>query len=81
LIDDKSPEYTDVLARSEKAVISATQKGANQVHVYVPEKGELTKHEVDVKFKEQLTSALKNDKFLLHFQPIVSLHGDTDERY
>ena len=26
-------------------------------------------------------SELKNDRFLLHFQPIVSLHGDTDERY
>jgi len=81
LIDNKSPEYNDILARSEKAVTTAIQKGANQVFTYEPEKGELTRHEVDAKFKEQLTDALKNDKFLLHFQPIVSLHGDTDERY
>ena len=81
LIDKNSPEFNDILARSEKSVAAAQAKGANQVFTYTPEKGELTRHEVDIKFKEQLTDALKNDKFLLHFQPIVSLHGDTDERY
>lgn len=81
MIDNESPEYNDVLARTEKALETATKKGANQIHTYIPEKGELTKHEVDAKFKEQLTDALKNDRFLLHYQPIVSLHGDTDERY
>ncbi len=81
LIDSDSPEYNDILARSRNAVTSATQKGAGQIHTYVPQKGELTRQEVDAKFKEQLTSALKNDNFLLHYQPIVSLHGDTDERY
>ena len=81
LIDRDSPEYNDILARSKKAVTFATDKGANQIHTYIPDKGELTRQEVDVKFKEQLTDALKNDKFLLHYQPIVSLHGDTDERY
>ena len=81
LIDRDSPEYNDILARSKKAVTYATEKGANQIHIYIPDKGELTRQEVDVKFKEQLTDALKNDKFLLHYQPIVSLHGDTDERY
>ena len=81
LIDKDSPEYNDILARSEKAVAAAMKKGANQLFTYTPEKGELTRHEVDAKFKEQLTNALKNDKFVLHYQPIVSLHGDTDERY
>jgi len=81
LIDSDSPEYNDILARSEKAVAAAVDKGANQLFTYTPEKGELTRHEVDAKFKEQLTDALKNDKFVLHYQPIVSLHGDTDERY
>ena len=81
LIDNESPEYNDVLARTEKALASASKKGASQIYTYIPEKGELTKQEVDAKFKEQLTDALKKDKFILHYQPIVSLHGDTDERY
>jgi diguanylate cyclase (GGDEF)-like protein len=81
LIDSDSPEYNDILARLEKAVKTAKKQGANQIVTHIPDKGELTRHEVDTKFKEQLTNALKGDKFLLHYQPIVSLHGDTDERY
>ncbi|VAW55293.1 hypothetical protein MNBD_GAMMA05-2390 [hydrothermal vent metagenome] len=81
LIDSDSPEYNDILARLEKAATKAKKQGANQIITHIPDKGELTRHEVDTKFKEQLTDALKNDKFLLHYQPIVSLHGDTDERY
>jgi len=81
LIDSDSPEYNEVLVRSEKAVLSAQEKGVNQIITHIPQKGELTRHEVDAKFKEQLTNALKNDKFVLHYQPIISLHGDTEERY
>ena len=81
LIDSNSPEYNDILARSEKAVETAIENGTNQIFTYVPEEGELTRHEVDSKFKVQLTDALKNDKFIIHYQPIVSLHGDTNERY
>ena len=47
----------------------------------MPKAGELTRHETDDKFKKQITEALRFDKFELHFQPIVSLHGDTDHRY
>ena len=81
LIDSHSPEYNDILARSEKAIETAMANGSNQVFTYIPEKGELTRHEVDSKIKTQLTDALKNDKFIIHYQPIVSLHGDTEERY
>ncbi|PCI08158.1 MAG: two-component system response regulator [Gammaproteobacteria bacterium] len=81
LIDNDTPDYNDILARSEKAIASAIKKGANQIHTYTPGKGELTRNEVDAKYKDQFTDALKNDKFQLHYQPIVSLHGDTAERY
>jgi diguanylate cyclase (GGDEF)-like protein/PAS domain S-box-containing protein len=81
LIDKDSPDCNEVLARAEKAANEAVEQGNNKMSIFVPEKGELTRHEVDTKFKEQITHALKNDKFVLHFQPIVSLHGDTDERY
>ncbi len=81
LIGSDSPEYNDVLVRCEKAIHAAQLKGANQIVTYVPKKGELTRHEVDARFKDQLTEALKHDRFVLHYQPIISLHGDTEERY
>ena len=81
LIDKDSPECNEILSRAEKAIKEASEAGNNQIKLYIPPKGELTRQEVDAKFRDQLTEALKNDRFELHYQPIVSLHGDTDERY
>ena len=81
LIDKNSPETNEVLRRADKVSNEAAEAGTNQLKIYVPEEGELTRHEVDSRFKEQLTQSLKDDKFLLYYQPIISLHGDTDERY
>lgn len=81
LIDKNSPESNEVLARVEKASDEATANGSNQLNTYTPKEGELTRHEADSKFRGQLTDAIKNNKFVLYYQPIVSLHGDTDERY
>ncbi len=81
VIDKNSPETNEVLRRADKVSDEAAEAGTNQIKIYVPEEGELTRHEVDLRFKEQLTQALKDDKFILFYQPIISLHGDTDERY
>jgi len=81
LIDKSSPETNEVLRRTDKVSDEAAEAGTNQVKVYVPGEGELTRQEVDSHHKEQLTQALKDDKFVLFYQPIISLHGDTDERY
>ena len=81
LIDKNSPETNEVLRRADKVSNEAAEAGTNQIKVYVPEEGELTRHEIESRYKEQLTKALKNDNFTLFYQPIISLHGDTDERY
>jgi len=81
MINKSSPECNEVLARVEKASDEAASNGTNQISIYVPKEGELTRHEADAKFKSQLTEAIMKNKFVLHYQPIVSLHGDTDERY
>lgn len=81
VIDKNSPETNEVLRRADKVSNEAAQSGTNQIKIYVPEEGELTRHEVDSRFREKLTQALKDDQFTLFYQPIISLHGDTDERY
>ena len=81
LIDQNSPECNELLARVEKASDEAVSNGTNQTSIYIPKEGELTRHEADSKFKGQLTDAIMKNKFVLYYQPIISLHGDTDERY
>ena len=81
LIDKNSPERNELLARVEKAADEATASGTNQFNLYIPKEGEMTRHEADSKIKGQLTQAIVGNKFVLHYQPIISLHGDPDERY
>ena len=81
LIDKSSPETNEVIRRADKVSGEAAEAGTNQIKVYVPEEGELTRQEVDSRFREHLTQALQADQFILYYQPIISLHGDTDERY
>lgn len=81
LIDKASPGSNEILSRAEKAAQAAIEKGRNKLEIYVPKEGELTRHETDDRLRKEITDALRFDKFELHFQPIVSLHGDTDHRY
>ena len=81
LLDKDSPETNEVLRRADKASDEAAAAGTNQINVYVPAEGELTRHEIESRYRDQLTQALKEDKFTLFYQPIISLHGDTAERY
>jgi len=81
LVDSDTVEYNSILAGVENALHEAAAKGVNKFCMHEPEKGELSRQEVDKQFRIQLTDALKNDNFTLHFQPVVSLHGDTEERY
>lgn len=81
LLDVNTPDTGEILLRVERAVNEAGEKGPNTVVVYQPKEGELTQKEIDAKVVEELKLALKNNRFVLYYQPVISLHGDTDERY
>ncbi len=81
LIEQQSPESSEILLRAEKAAEESQKTSPNKVSVYVPKEGELTQKEVDSKVSSSLLAALKNDMFALYYQPVISLHGDVEERY
>lgn len=81
LIDQNAPDTNEILLRAERAIEEAKQNGTNQVVVYQPKAGELTQKEIDEQVIKDLKDAITNNRFVLHYQPIISLHGDTDERY
>ncbi|RDH84870.1 MAG: two-component system response regulator [endosymbiont of Galathealinum brachiosum] len=81
LLDKNTPDTGEILLRAERAVEEAGKQGPNTVIVYQPKEGELTQKEIDAKVVTDLKLALKNNRFILNFQPVISLHGDTDERY
>jgi len=81
VIDENTPDAAEALLRAERAVIEAEDKGPNQLVIYQPKQGELSQKEIDDKVVTDLKDALTKNRFVLYFQPVISLHGDTDERY
>ncbi len=81
LLDENTPETSEVLLRVERALSEAIEQGPNSIIIYQPKEGELTQKEIDANVVTDLKDALKNHRFILYFQPVISLHGDTDERY
>ena len=81
LIDENIPDSAEALLRAERALQQALEKGPNQLVVYQPKEGELSQKEIDAQVVRNLKDAITNNRFVLHYQPVISLHGDTDERY
>lgn len=81
LMDANAPDSSEILLRAERAIAEAESKGPNNIIVYQPKEGELTQKEIDAQIVADLKDALTSNRFVLYFQPVISLHGDTDERY
>lgn len=79
-IDESTPTANEVLSRAERALERALAKGQS-LRIYTPEPGEKTQKQVDQMWTQRLSNALKNNRFLLLYQPIVSLGSDDYERY
>jgi diguanylate cyclase (GGDEF)-like protein/PAS domain S-box-containing protein len=85
LIGADTKSAGEALANADIACHVAKNKGRNQTHVYEPSGDAKLAMNVDLGWSARLQEALKNDRFLLHYQPIVPLRGLdpaslTDER-
>ncbi len=81
IIDENAPDTDEILLRAERAIQESKTSGADSIVVYRPKEGELTQKEIDAQIVNDLKDAVTNNRFLLYFQPVISLHGDPDERY
>ncbi|MEM7293048.1 MAG: EAL domain-containing protein [Pseudomonadota bacterium] len=80
IVDESTTDPNEALSRAERALDKALQKG--QTHrIYQPKPGEQTQKQIDQAWTKKLSAALKNNRFSLLYQPIVSLGGDEMERY
>lgn len=81
LIDENAPDSNEILIRAERAIEEAEAEGPGQLRIYQPKEGELTQKEIDAQVVKDLKDALTSNRFVLYFQPVISLHGDTDQRF
>ncbi len=80
-IDENAPEINELVRRAEQALRSPGPASALPLHVYVPKTGEMSQRELDTLWRKRLSAALKDERLDMMFQPIVSLHGETRERF
>lgn len=71
-----------VLENADKACTQAQHAGGDQIARFqLAQNSEQEETESSEQWKKRLQKGLQEDKFLLHYQPIVSLHGQEQELY
>jgi len=81
-INENQSAAEKVLENADKACTQAQHAGGNQITRFqVTQQGVQDETESSEQWKKRLQKGLQDDKFLLHYQPIVSLHGEEQELY
>ncbi|KFI23777.1 GGDEF/EAL domain-containing response regulator [Nitrosococcus oceani] len=78
-IGESAPGGQQILERAHKACLKAQEAGGNRIERYRPVIEDLTDQEKIKQWEVQLREAMNKDGFCLFYQPIVSLHGETEE--
>jgi diguanylate cyclase (GGDEF)-like protein/PAS domain S-box-containing protein len=75
MIDAGTHSSGEVLANADIACHVAKNKGRNQTHLYRPDSDAKHAMNLDLGWSERLQQALRDDRFVLVYQPIVPLRG------
>jgi len=77
-IDAESGGLADVMSYADTACYSAKDMGRDQLQVYTRHAGEASRLHGEMHWVSRIRDALDEGRFVLHYQPIVSL-ADEDE--
>lgn len=80
-IGEKIASVSHVLAKADEGVQTALGVGGNRWEIFDPGAADRAEEEHVQAWVLRLRDALDNNGFLLHYQPVISLHGDTGAMY
>jgi len=74
-ITDRFSNLGDIFKAADSACYIAKERGRNLVHAYRPTDEYVAERASEVRWVSRLHTALENDLFTLHFQPIIPLNN------
>ena len=80
-INETTSSLHDCLARAEKGALAAEKSGGDQFSIFNPAIEELAEKEQNTVWANKIKVALKENKFHLLYQPVVSLRGEPGAHY
>ncbi len=80
-IGEKIASVPQVLGKASQGLQAASGDGGNRVHLFDPAARDRAEEERIQHWVQRIQAALKGNDFLLHFQPIIGLHGNEVEHY
>lgn len=78
-LDARTLSPSEAMAQADIACHQAKNSGRNQTHLYAAESGERAAMDRDLGWSVRLEEALRLDRFVLVYQPIVPLAGIFDD--
>ncbi|GAB3333988.1 EAL domain-containing response regulator [Marilutibacter aestuarii] len=80
-IGQRIANVSAVLGKASTGVQSAIGVGGNRVELFDPGAADRAEEERVEAWVARIRDAIDNDRFLMHYQPLVGLHGAPDEIY
>jgi diguanylate cyclase (GGDEF)-like protein len=80
-IGEKIASVTQVLAKASQGVQSSVAVGGNRAEIFDPGAVDRAEEERVRAWVERIRAAVDGDGFVLHYQPVISLHGEPGETY
>ena len=80
-IGEKIASVSQVLAKATQGVESSSGVGGNRFEIFDPAAVDRAEEEHVRAWVARLRDALDNQRFVLHYQPIINLQGDTGATY
>lgn len=81
LFSDANKEAQEIITRAEKAHGQALKESNSHCKLYSPDAGEMAEREMLAMWDKRLKLALRDNRFRMLYQPIVSLQGAAEHNY
>ncbi|WP_119717855.1 EAL domain-containing protein [Cognatilysobacter tabacisoli] len=80
-VGEKIASISAILGRANQCVLSTIGVGGNRIELFDPGAVDRVEQERIAAWVARIREALDTDRFLMHFQPLVNLHGEPGEMY